>query len=269
MVNSAVWSQEDTALQSYGPTNVPVVGPSGGVIPGQYQKPENQYVTLQGLIGGMSDERTMYIQALLAAHGYLTGDYHRGKWYDKTIEALSDAMAASRAEREPLLPFLMSGLTKEEMQDAGITGGGGTGDDMSPQTYTDSSTSTATNTTIALSSRSTARAVLTAALESELGRKPTSKEVSMFLRSLNAREEKNPATSTSTTTSSSTSTVTPKKNGQDTVSSSTSDTTTTSKEANVDPNAMGERFAEKENPREWQKFQDAQYYGVIEQMLGM
>jgi len=228
------------------------------------------WLQLQSFIAKMDFEESAALQQILAAHGFLTGKYKVGGWYDKTEEALRDAFAASRADRKPFMRFLFEGLPAEDVPAFyGGKGAGGGGGYSGPMTYSSSESSTSTNTAIQLSSRATARAVLESALANELGREPTKRETTAFLRALNQKEEANPTVTTSTTDSSSTSVVDQGKKGSDTDTTSSSNTTTTSRDSNVDPNQMAERFAKKENPQEWKRFQDAQYFDVLAQMLGM
>lgn len=265
---------ENTTAMYRPPNNPPnqyypgVLSPQDAVAP--------QMWTTEQFIKGWNFQQSAYVQALLDAHGYLSGEYHQGQWYDKTITALNDAMDASRSERMEFSKFLMTGAPpKLASGSLSSSSGGGTGPDMSPKTYTETSTNTTDTTSnqVNLSSRAGARQVLVGALATELGREPTAHEVSVFLRNLNRRERRNPTVShtTGTTTTTSSRTVDPSKSGSSTTSSSktTGETTTTTKQSNVDPAAMAERFAKQENPEEWRMFQNAQYYDVLAQMLGM
>ena len=82
--------------------------------------------------------------------------------------------------------------------------------------------------------------------------------MSDFLKGLNQREENNPTTTTTTTTT--------KPDGKH---DTTVDSTSRTEEPNTNPTAMAERFAENVDPKEAKRYQTGNYYGVLEQMLGV
>lgn len=215
---------------------------------------------------GKDPSQVTATQMMLYNSGYLSaGGFKVGIYDTATYDALGDAMTDANS----------NGLTLAELYDTirqgakngqGIPFGGssGSGADYSP--YTDTATSTSTNEQVNLTGRGYARGILITALEAEMGREATPKEVTRFLRSLNAAERAHPTTSTTKTKT--VTTTDPSKSG-DSTTTSDSDSSTTTKQSKVDPISKAENFAETVAPQEASRFQGAGFMDVIAQMLGM
>ena len=107
-----------------------------------------------------------------------------------------------------------------------------------------------TSTSISLTSRASAQALMMSALSNELGRGPTEKEVSRFLRALNTQETAMPSTTTST------------------YYPETGKTVSTSKASPVEAGAEAAEYARGVNPAERRMYKGAQYFDVISEMVG-
>lgn len=199
-----------------------------------------------------------YQQALWNT-GYLTpdDDFQIGLMGEDTVSALQDFWGTAN----------MNGLSDKELYDYITSGkggssssssssyygsGGGSGADYSPYT------STTTTSSVNLSSRAGARAFLVQAMATEMGREPTQKELTKFLRRLNAKEEKSPTVTKTTTTTD------PSPSGD---STTTSDSTT--KQSKVDAGREAEKYAEQIGGNEANSFQASNFMSVIESMVGL
>ena len=225
-------------------TSVVAVGPDGGP------------VHVRSLFRTDDIRGTLAWQQILQANGLLASTgYSRGNWDDPTREALMKAMWQANKAKMPLQAWLQRGamLNPDYVNGTGDFTGGG-----APAPYNGPVTTTQTSNSINLTSRGTARLILAQALAQELGREPSPNEVSDFLKGLNQREENNPTTTTTTTTT--------KPDGKH---DTTVDSTSRTEEPNTNPTAMAERFAENVDPKEAKRYQTGNYYGVLEQMLGV
>jgi hypothetical protein len=206
-------------------------------------------VTVQSVFRGTDARQTYQYQQALEANGFLTGGYSKGNWDADSREALRLAVWTANKNRKTLDEYLGTGLAFDQAESGGSR----------PEPYYGPSTTTQTSTNVNLSSRPTARAVLTGALQAELGREPTQGEVRAFLKSLNMAEEKNPTVSTTTTTSD----PDPKTHNTEVTSS------TTTEQSSVDPQQKAKNFAKQVDPQEAKRYQEGNYYDLLSRMLGV
>lgn len=262
------------------PPGVPTSGPGYYVpdAPAAGQKiidePRYTYHDLAGLYGAPPDQVSawqmrLYNMGLLDGGSFMVGIYDNA-----THDALENAMTIANAnglsigEMEDILK-----QGKKTAQDMGWTSSGsGSGSSASydPYTNTTNSTTVSTAENISLTGRGGARALLVQAMANEMGREPTKKEVSRFLRSLHQAERAHPSTTKSTTKSTTTTTTDPSPSGDSTTTSKTnSDTTNVSRESNVDPNQKAIQFARQHGGKEAQAFQAGQFMEVINSLIGL
>jgi hypothetical protein len=204
----------------------------------------------------------MYLQKLMAMKGYIEGKYNPGIWDAKSKDGLREVFLDGADGNYTFGELL--GVTPQQLKSGDMAGLGGGG--AQPSRSVSNSTSTSTSRSVNLSTASGARAVLTGALQTELGREPTAHEVQSFLRGLNRAEQRNASTSTSTSSSHDVSTSDGKGHSQ---STGTSTSNSESVSHNFSPEVMAQRFARQNNKQEFKQYQDAGYYDVIAGMLGM
>lgn len=192
-----------------------------------------------------------------------------------TYEAMQAAMATANQNGMNLTQLernIIAGRPVEKAMGFTSSGGYGSGstNPYEPTTTTSTSTSTSTQENVSLTGRGGARAVLVNAMATEMGREPTPNEVRRFLRSLHAAERRNPSRSRTTSTTTSTTTTDRDRSGDTSVDTDTdTDTRTVSRQSNVDPTQKAEKFAEQIGGKEAERFQAANFFSVIEQMVGL
>lgn len=226
--------------------------------PGQGQTPDQvQPATTQTLTDWLKAASPAVLadtQRLLVNAGLLTGKYMTGQVDAKTFEGLQKAVIGANYMNQTLTEYLTS--NGQGGQGSSPYGPGGP-----ISTHTDSSHSVTTS--ISLATRPYAKAVLTQALQTWLGRAPNDGEVTAFLKGLNRTERDNASVSVNDSSGSSTSDARTNK------SSSTSSSNTTSTSHMVDPSAQATEFAHSHDQAEAHKYQTSQYMQVIAQMLGI
>lgn len=240
----------------------------------QFEKPTYTYDHLASYYGKPPAE-VFSVQARLYNMGLLDGGSFMPGIYDPTTrDALENAMTIANAngltlgEMQKILKE--GGKTAQQMGWTSTSGGSGAAPSYEPYTTTTNSTTVSTNENISLTGRGGARALLVQALASEIGREPTRKEVSRFLKSLNAAERRNPTTTKSTTESSNTTTTDPSPSGDTSVTSNTkTDTQNVTRQSDLDPGQKAIQFARQTGGNEAKRFQAANFFSVIEQMVGL
>ena len=241
------------AATDYGKQGVrPIVTDTGFVVPkgGIPFTKEPGYVSLNDLMMSHppGSQWLVYTQALLAARGLISGDYAVGKWDEKTRDAVQDSITDARYNGVTLPEYLApTPYEGKGLSQSGLTGSGSSGGSTAYNGPV-----TQTSTSVNLTSRGSARAYLTAALQVKLGRSPTKAEIDNFLRTLNQRERAKPTVTTTT--------ITPE--GHDTSTSSVT-------KGGVDPTAVAETFSEKHDKREADEYAAGRYMQIINGMLGM
>jgi hypothetical protein len=181
-------------------------------------------------------------QQALARAGYMSATNASPVYSADFQKAMAAAMTDANYNGLSLDSLLAMRALGQNNGRVGGGGGGGGG----------SSTSTSITKSYNITSRPTAQSLLKQVLAQELGREPTSAEVSRFVKALNKEERANPSINRSTTTS----------------TAKGSSTTSTSTPSKVDPGAEAEEFGETVSPQERRMFQSSNYYDVIASMVG-
>ena len=255
----------------------------------EYRKPKYDYNDLAAA-GQQDPNAILAMQMRLYNLGALDSIDYPGMFDEGTHDALEQVYTVANTRGwsiDQLEKYMME--NRKAFKEMGITEGGysssygssgGSGADYSPYTTTSTSSSTATSTStseqVDLIGRGTARAILEAAWESEVGREANGKEFRKFLSYIRGKQRENPSTSrtksTTTTDSTTTTTTDPSPSGDTSVSSNTDSDTNTksrtvSKESNVNPTQEAEDFAEKHGGKERQAFQSGQYFSALASLI--
>jgi hypothetical protein len=240
----------------------------------QFTKPNYTYQHLASYAGA-EPSRVASIQMRLYNMGLLSGgSFMLGIFDETTHDSLEEAMTIANANGYTLgeMEDILKEGKKTAQQMGWTSDGGGSGStaSYSPYTTTQTSTTVSTSENIALTGRGGARALLVQALANEIGREPTKKEVTRFLRSLNAAERKNPSTTKSTTKSTSTTTTDPSPSGDTSVTQNTeTDTKNVTRQSDLDPGQKAIQWARQHGGNEAKRFQAANFFSVIESMVGL
>lgn len=194
-----------------------VINTPQGPVTSTYFSEDNTYEMLDKLMSGTANAggkmrspraNLMNLQRALIAYGELEPSTIKGNsdWgnpaHEATREALAKLMELGNFQGESWKSILAGGgLTNGqrdmlfgEMASGGSGGSGGGGGGAA------GGTATSTRTSVQLSNRQDARAILYATMQQYLGRAPTKSEVGDFVRALNREERDNPMVSTVTDT---------------------------------------------------------------------
>lgn len=215
---------------------------TGQVAPGG-AKPAS--ATPNQIYGGTSPAAIGSIQSQLVSAGYLAGEYREQGWDTQSRDAMEAAIADARFNDMTLSEWLagQGGYGSSSSSSYGSSSGGSSGGGSAGPT-------TFTSTSVSLTSRPTAKAVLKQALQVWMGRAPTAKEVENFHKGLNRDERQNPTVTTTTTDGSSSS--------------------STTKASKIEAPNEAAQYAEKAIPQgEAERYQTSNYMGALASMMGM
>lgn len=209
-----------------------------------YSSPIYKTTDLNAL-AGKSWQQIWAVQRVLANAGLLKSGFLAGTYDQATRDALEKAMYVANLNGISLdTLFQRQDLIKKmyAAQGYGTSGGGGGGGGGAGGTYTQSS--------INLTSKAQAKGILAAALAQEIGRQPTDAELNQFVSVLNKQERANPTITTTT------------------VDSTGKSTSTVTKQGNVDAQQSAEDYSRTASPDEASRYQGANYFGVLERLMG-
>lgn len=223
----------------YGPSGTPLVNAQP-----TYRYPQYTYDMRERLRGSDKDTAQAWQRALMDA-GYLAAGHYTGTFDEATADAAGQAMAdANRAGKTLNQLFMDTAASQAEWTAAHPKPG--------PKAPRVSPARDLTSSSVTLTGRAGAQAVLTNALAQQLGREPTPGEVTRFMHSLNAEERANPSVTRTH------------------IAAGGNSQTSTSTQSDVDPSGSADIFAKtnKATQGERQAYRDSNYFDVINQMLG-
>jgi len=226
-------------------------------------------------VGRMSEGNRLALQDKLAVLGYIRGTVNPGD-----IGQIEAAYKSAMADANHVGAKSVNRYLDDKLRMYAASGGLGSGDSGSggsgsggSTTYSSTSISNQSmvSRSVNLTGRGTAEGILRSALQQQLGRAPSKKEVSDFKRALNRKERRNPTITRSNSSTTTNTTTTTKGKSQSSTSNTSGSSKSVTKQSDIDPGEEALDFAtsSKALRRERNRYQDAQYMDVLSNMLGL